>query len=408
MKFTISQSTLATHLAQVVGIVPIRPTYPVLANILIDASQHRISLTAFDLSVSITASFANAIEQEGRVTMPGRLMRDLVNSLPHKELRLHLQEGEQLEIGCIEAKYQLQGIKAEEFPQLPSLDENKGITLEAKSFLAALIPVVSSYAIDISKQVLTGVRFTLTEKSLELASTDAHRFALTRLSLSAQQTGGFTVPGVALDYFAKILKSSQEETVTIAWDEVQVKFSLGNTKLMSRLLEGTYPAYQQLIPDNFLLSVNFLANQMQTALTRLLILHGERKKSPLVKIENSSSRGQINLSLMDGSNGSGIEAIPAQVPEDITIAFNGEYLLEALKALPGKELQFHANHPNRPAILQAIETELACALILLMPCQMAKEIEQPVNTPPLPSKLQEEDESNQENGRSKEKAVTNS
>ncbi|MFH7026940.1 MAG: DNA polymerase III subunit beta [Heteroscytonema crispum UTEX LB 1556] len=373
MKLVCAQSDLSTNLSLTSRAVPSRPTHPVLANVLLhaDAQTNQVSLTAFDLSLGIRTSFSAEVLQSGAIALPAKLLNDIVSRLPEGEITLEDEssggneapetEGSIVTLTPKSGRYKVRAMGAEEFPELPIIENVEALHLTATTLIDGLRGSLFATSADETKQVLTGVHLTVKQDSVEFAATDGHRLALVETTNERRGTEDgetflstplqVTVPARALRELERMLahNSSQEETIAVYLDQGQVIFEWQNQRLTSRTLEGQYPAYRQLIPRQFEREVTLDRRQFLSTLERIAVLADQ--KNNLVKISIDAGADEITLSVEAQDVGSGRETMPAQISgEDIEIAFNVKYLMEGLKALPSQEIQMHLNGNLTPVI----------------------------------------------------------
>ncbi|MBE9250849.1 DNA polymerase III subunit beta [Dolichospermum sp. LEGE 00240] len=363
MKLICSQSDLSSNLSLVSRAVPSRPTHPVLANILLqaDAETNQVSLTAFDLSLGIRSSFSAEVLEGGTIALPAKLLVDITSRLPEGEIALDDQSADNTGEGIIvtlkpkSGRYQVRAMGAEEFPELPIIENAEAITLTTAALIEGLKGSLFATSSDETKQVLTGVHLTLKQDTLEFAATDGHRLAVLETTNERPVEGSeqveVTVPAKALRELQRMLghNSTSEETVAVYLDQGQVVFAWQNQRLTSRTLEGQYPAYRQLIPRQFERQVTLERKQFISTLERIAVLADQ--KNNIVKVSIDNANQEITLSCEAQDVGSGTESMPAQISgEDIDIAFNVKYLMEGLKELPSSEIQMHLNQSLTPVI----------------------------------------------------------
>ncbi|HCQ20009.1 MAG: DNA polymerase III subunit beta [Aphanizomenon flos-aquae MDT14a] len=363
MKLICSQSDLSSNLSLVSRAVPSRPTHPVLANILLqaDAKTNQVSLTAFDLSLGIRTSFTAEVLESGAIALPAKLLVDITSRLPEGEITLDDESGDAGGEGIIvtlkpkSGRYQVRAMGAEEFPELPVIENAEAITLTTAALIEGLKGSLFATSSDETKQVLTGVHLTLKQDTLEFAATDGHRLAVLETTNERPVEGSeqveVTVPARALRELQRMLghSSASEDTVAVYLDQGQVVFAWQNQRLTSRTLEGQYPAYRQLIPRQFERQVTLERKQFISTLERIAVLADQ--KNNIVKVSIDNANQEVTLSCEAQDVGSGTESMPAQISgEDIDIAFNVKYLMEGLKELPSSEIQMHLNQSLTPVI----------------------------------------------------------
>jgi DNA polymerase III subunit beta len=365
MKLVCAQSDLSTNLSLVSRAVPSRPTHPVLANVLLqaDAQTNQVSLTAFDLSLGIRTSFNAEVWQGGAIALPAKLLLDITSRLPEGELTLDDEsatetttgEGLIVTLTPKSGHYQVRAMGAEEFPELPVIDNSQVIHLTAAALIEGLRGSLFATSSDETKQVLTGVHLTVKQDTLEFAATDGHRLAVLETTNERPMENSsqleVTVPARALRELQRMLAHSfaDDEPVALYLDQGQVVFAWKNQRLTSRTLEGQYPVYRQLIPRQFERQVTIDRKQFLSTLERIAVLADQ--KNNIVKVSIDSGNQEITLSCEAQDVGSGRESMSAQISgEDIDIAFNIKYLMEGLKELPASEIQMHLNQSLTPVI----------------------------------------------------------
>lgn len=366
MKLVCAQSDLSTNLSLVSRAVPSRPTHPVLANVLLqaDAQTNQVSLTAFDLSLGIRTSFNAEVWQEGAIALPAKLLVDITSRLPEGEITLEDEstdststgEGLAVTLTPKSGKYQLRAMDAQEFPELPLIENTEPINITTTALIEGLRGSLFATSGDETKQVLTGVHLTVKQDTLEFAATDGHRLAVVETTNERpledhEQQLEVTVPARALRELERMLahKASSDEPIALYLDQGQVVFAWGNQRLSSRTLEGQYPAYRQLIPKQFERQVTVERRQFLSTLERIAVLADQ--KNNIVKVSIDSNAQILTLSCEAQEMGSGRESMPAEISgENIDIAFNVKYLMEGLKALPSSEIQMHLNQELTPVI----------------------------------------------------------
>ncbi len=378
MKLVCSQRDLSTNMTLVSRAVPSRPTHPVLANVLLqaDAQKGQVRLTAFDLSLGIRTSFPAEVETGGAITLPAKLLNDIVARLPEGEITLEDEAQEApfcATITSASGRYQVRGMGVEEFPELPMLETEEAVYLPAEAMLEGLKGSLFATSADETKQVLTGLHLTVQEDSLEFAATDGHRLAVVQTTYNENLDGeapqiAVTVPAKALRELERMLGIGQRsEPLTLLFDQGQVVFEWSEQRLTSRTLEGQYPPYRQLIPRQFERQVTLERRQLLSALERIAVLADQ--KNHIVKFNIDSVNQELALSVDAQDIGSGRELLSAQISgESIELAFNIKYLMDGLKALPSSEIQMQLNTAISPVILTPLGSIKMTYLI--MPVQI--------------------------------------
>lgn len=367
MKLTCNQSELNSHLSLVSRAVPSRPSHPVLANVLLDANAEtqQISLTGFDLSLGVQTSFPAQVEDGGKMTLPAKLLCDIIARLPDGEITVDDEAGEFLAtLTCSTGRYQVRGMGADDYPELPTIEEAQVAQLPVEALSEGLRGALFASSSDETKQVLTGVHVTVEPETLEFAATDGHRLAVVQTENVAAESSSpdadldeddgptfdVTVPGKALRELERMLQMQPSEAVAVRFDQGQLIFEWTNQRLTSRLLEGQYPNYRQLIPRQFSRQMTIDRRLFINGLERIAVLADQRNS--IVKLGLDAVKQELVLSVDAQDVGSGREAIPAQVSgESLDVAFNVKYLLEGLKVFNTSEVQMQLNTSTSPSIL---------------------------------------------------------
>ncbi|MFO7629845.1 MAG: DNA polymerase III subunit beta [Prochlorococcaceae cyanobacterium] len=383
MKLVCSQAELSASLQLVSRAVAGRPTHPVLANVLLtaDAGTGRLSLTGFDLSLGIQTSLPAAVETSGAITLPSRLFGEIVSRLSaDSPITLSCPEGdEQVELTSISGSYQMRGMPADDFPDLPLVQSGAPIRLEAEALIKGLRATLFASSSDEAKQLLTGVHLALEEQGLECAATDGHRLAVLRLEDARSADGepadgepfAVTVPARSLRELERLLTARQSaEPVSLFCERGQVVFLWADQVLTSRSLDGTYPNYRQLIPESFNRRIGIDRRGFVAALERVAVLADQHNN--VVKISTDSATGMVHIRADAQDVGSGSEALAAELSgEEIEIAFNVRYVLEGLKAMASDRVVLQCNAPTTPAVLApVVEGSQPAFTYLVMPVQI--------------------------------------
>lgn len=353
MRLVCPQNQLAANLALVGRAVASRPTHPILANIRLDAdgSNQSLGMTAFDLNLGIQVSFPAQVVEVGSITLPAKLLNDIVSRLPDEDITITVdKDNTMVSLVCGSGRYQMHGLPVEEFPELPQIGEDGETTyLPVESMLSGLSSTLFATSSDETKRILTGVHLTATADRLEFAATDGHRLSVVQTGfLDADEppvTGDtvttnleVTIPARALRELERMLNQQTEGAIAVKFDRANMIFQSANQILISRLLDGTYPNYRQLIPNRFDRQVTVERKLFLSALERIAVLADQ--KNNIVKITIDSIGQEISLSVEAPDVAAGRESLPAQISgEDVEIAFNVKYLLDGLKALPSNEIQ---------------------------------------------------------------------
>ena len=360
-----------------------RPTHPILANLLLTADQgtNKISLTGFDLNLGIQTSFDATVNKSGAITVPSKLLSEIVNKLPSETpVSLNVEESsDNILIKSDRGSFNIKGIPSDDYPSLPFVESGTSLNIDPSSFLKALKLTIFASSSDDSKQLLTGVNFTFNLKYLESAATDGHRLAVVLVDnkenfdekedfASNEENLSVTIPTRSLREIEKLVSlRSSENSIKLFYDKGQVVFISSNQIITTRTLEGSYPNYSQLIPDNFTKLFTFNTKKIIESLERIAVLADQQ--SSVVKIKlNEKDLALVSADAQDIGNAS--ELVPVSFDFDqFDIAFNVRYLLEGLKVISSENVIFKCNLPTTPAVLVP-EDNINSFTYLVMPVQV--------------------------------------
>ncbi len=360
-----------------------RPTHPILANLLLTADQgtNKISLTGFDLNLGIQTSFDATVNKSGAITVPSKLLSEIVNKLPTETpVSLDVDESsDNILIKSDRGSFNIKGISSDDYPSLPFVESGTSLNIDPSSFLKALKLTIFASSNDDSKQLLTGVNFTFNLKYLESAATDGHRLAVVLVDnkenfdekedfVSNEENLSVTIPTRSLREIEKLVSlRSSENSIKLFYDKGQVVFISSNQIITTRTLEGSYPNYSQLIPDNFTKLFTFNTKKIIESLERIAVLADQQ--SSVVKIKlNEKDLALVSADAQDIGNAS--ELVPVSFDFDqFDIAFNVRYLLEGLRVISSENVIFKCNLPTTPAVLVP-EDNVNSFTYLVMPVQV--------------------------------------
>ncbi|MEL6495613.1 MAG: DNA polymerase III subunit beta [Cyanobacteria bacterium J06623_7] len=382
MKIICASSDLKHNLALVSRAVPSRPEPAVLGNVLISAEEttQKVNLTAFDGNLGIKTSFNAEVETGGNITLPARLLNDIVTRLPETEITLDASNDDAsflTTISSASGQFQLTGIDAAEFPILPTVQGEQTVKLPIAVLNEGLGGCLFAASTELSKQILTGVHLKTQGIGanglgdiLEFAATDSHRLAVVATNLNgdveesteeAATTStllelpelAVTIPAKALRELERIVSDAPaNDTVKVNFDEQVMVFELGDRLLTSSKIPGDYPAYGQLIPQKFSREIILDRKRLLSSLELVAIL---AQKNNLVKFSLNQNEGELVVSADTQDVGNAEQSLPAEIMgEDIEIAFNIKYLMDGLKALPTAEIKMQLNEWNQPVIFSPL------------------------------------------------------
>ncbi|KYC34935.1 hypothetical protein WA1_50390 [Scytonema hofmannii PCC 7110] len=375
MKITIPAQKLSDAIATACCAVATKPAVPILRNLLINADEEnqKLLLCGFNLSLGIQTRIDATVESGGTLALPAALLRETIQNLGG-DLNLEIKD-KACTISHSSGKCRIQGTSAEEFPNLPTA-EGSQIKISAKKLKAAIAATLFATSKNETKLVLTGVNFIFDNSEWRLAATDGHRLAFASIPSTEENENNtnlaITFPYLNLGELERILEKSPDNgTCEIQVSDNIIQVFVGETKITSRLLEGTYPSYPSLIPTQFTYELYVDKKVLESALRRVQIL--AEKKDKIVQIVWDVGEETATLYAQAQDVGDAVESISikskSQTNENITISFNIDYLSQAIKHITTDEILIRANRCSTPVILCPVGG-LLDQLSLVMPVQI--------------------------------------
>lgn len=347
MKLQVTQENLNQALGTVARVANSRNTLPILANVLIKTEQNRLSFMATNLDIAISHHIGAKISSEGSITVPARLMQDFVNSLPSGIIELDLKDTK-LHITTDQYQSVVNGIVADDFPVMPTITKGKSWTVPGALLKKALQQVVFAASSDESRPVLTGVLLHTIDGKLYAAATDSYRLAEKELTRNKEDLN-LLIPATAMNDLLRIL-SDFEDDVRVTHSEQQVLFQVGEIELVARLIEGKYPPYRNLIPASFTTTATLKKTDL-LSITKVSSLFA-RESAGSVTIDVDEEKQHLSIRSVASQLGENTAGASAKVKGSGSITLNSRYLLDALQAIVGDEVEFSFNGKLEPTLLK--------------------------------------------------------
>jgi DNA polymerase-3 subunit beta len=367
MKVTCGKDELAAKLGIVGRGVSTRTSVHVLTGVKLEAEDGRLSLAATDMEISVRVTVDAEVEDAGAVVVPGRLLVDIVRLLPAGEVTIeHRPEEGVAHVTSGSSAYTLHTYSAEDFPRLPEIDESQAFAVDRAAFLETIAKVSRSASRDESRPVLTGILVRFEDTQVVMAATDSYRLSVkeTKLEAGPGRELEAIVPARALGELARIAQATEAESIAIAIQENQILFSVDGTFLTARRIDGQFPNYRQLLPENFE-SVAEVGREEFLDVVRRTSLMAQRK-SPL---RLRFAEGELTVSAQTPDVGEARESLPIRYDGDaLEIGFNAEFLRDGLESVTDDRLRLKLISPLRPSIIQGEGDDF---LYLIMPIRLA-------------------------------------
>jgi len=360
MRVSCLQENLAKGLSVVGRAVATRSTLPVLANVMLSTDNGRLKLSATDLEIGINCWIGAKVEEEGAITVPARSFIDLVNSLPSEKIDMELIVRTQtLNLKCARYEANLKGIDAQEFPLIPSIEEGDGqMSLQADAFKRMIEQVVLAAATDESRPILTGVLAKFERNQLTLAAADGFRLSVRTAELPAEtEPASVIIPARALAELARITTDEEAITLVITPTRRQALFHAPNVDLISQLIEGNFPDYQQIIPKSYTTRTVLNTNSFLRACRTANIFARDAANIARIQIApgNELVPGHITIAATSAELGDNVGEIDASIEGDaIEIAFNVKYLIDVLSVMDSAQVALETSTSSSPGVIRPI------------------------------------------------------
>ncbi len=370
MKFRVERDVFADAVAWAARSLPVRPSAPVLAGLLIEASDAGLVLSSFDYETSARASLRADVSDEGTTVVSGRLLADICKSLPHKPVDISV-EGAKVMVKCGAASFSLPSMPVDEYPALPAMPAASG-TVSSTEFAKAVSQAVTAAGRDDMLPVLTGVRIEIEGESMALLATDRFRLSSRELTWQPATPDASIAALVPAKVLGDTAKSINSGDVTIALSAsgsgdgligFEYGDDAGSRRTTTRLLDGEFPKVRSLFPAQHLTTVVLNRQDLIDAVKRVALV---AERNTAVQLEFTDS--QLNLIAGSGEDAQGSEAVEAEITgEDLTTGFNPQYLLDGLTALDGEKVTLSFTQANKPVVLSATDGGPDSFRYLLMP-----------------------------------------
>ena len=349
MKFSATKEKLLEGLQQVQNVVSTRTTLPILSNVLLQAKEGAVHLTTTDLDVGVRGSFEANVDKVGATTLPARRLFTIIRELPSSEIAIEVDGKNAASIRSGQSFFKILGLPEEEFPPLPKFENAKVVTMRQKDLHDGLRKTAYAISTDETRYVLNGVLFSFKENKLTLVATDGRRLAMLDIELEFPRSheAEIIVPTKAVTELQRLLKDDGEVKISVG--SGQIAFDLNNTLLVSKLIEGNYPNYKQVIPSEAKERVTLERETFLNSLRRVSLLASDKSNS----IKLNFSKNNIEITANTPEVGEARESLPvAYKGRDFSIAFNPEFLMAPLRNLTEDEVFFDLIDEMSPGVLK--------------------------------------------------------
>ena len=368
MKLSLSAAELLAQLQTATRVASTRSAVQALSGVMISAhADSPAELLATDMEIGLRVPLEAEVDSPGVAVLPARLLLDVARSLPADTLTMELRGTEQdVELICGPATFHLRTLRADDFPTLPGPTAETRLTLPAQAFVQTIARVARSASRDETRPVLTGILMSASASELRMVATDSYRLSVKQTVLEEPLQGSLeaNVPARALAELGRIAQQVESESLAVSVGQSQVVFELGDVVLSSRLIDGQFPNYRQLLPESVEHELRLSTTEFADVVRRISLL--AQKNAPL---RLSFSEGMLTISAQTPDIGGASEAIPVPFHgEPFEIGFNPEFLRDGLESVESDELTLKLISPLRPGLIESPES--GDFVYLIMPIRL--------------------------------------
>ena len=353
MRFTITRENLQQGLGAVAGSIPTRTTLPVLANILLEAEDGSVRLSGTDLDTAVSVRIPAEVAEPGAITAPAKKLQEIARELPGS-VEVSTQ-GDTITIASGRSRFKLNGLPRDEFPAFPKVSFDETWSLTGKDLAQLIAHVSFAASTEETRPILNGVLWQLAEGEMRMVATNGHRLAKMTLPIE----GDARVPAGDLIVHPKALVQVQklfgpDQTVEVARSENHLGFRTDSVQVFTRLIEGPYPNYEQVIPKDNDKTMVAEKGALNSAVRRMAIVASDQTH----RIRMSLGGPMLKFSVQTPDLGEATEELPVEYDGDpLEIGFNAQYLLELLRYMPTDEVRMTFKAPERAATIEPVGNE---------------------------------------------------
>ena len=350
MKVVFRHSDLQEGVNIVLKAVPARTTMPILECILIDASFDRIRLVANDMELGIETQVNGEILERGKIALDAKIFSDIVRKLPDSDVTIAVNDRDVAVITCEKAKFSIPGKPGDDFAGLPAIESKGSFVISQYSLRELIRQTIFSIAPNENNKLMTGELFEIRNNTLRVVALDGHRISIRNLELQDScQDRKVVVPGKTLNEVSKILSGETDEMVTVIFSDNHMLFEFGQTRVLTRLIEGEYFRIDQMLSSDYETKITINRLQFMNCIDRATLLVRESDKMPvIIDIGDDSLEMRI-----DSQIGSMNESMTAEkTGRDIVIGFNPKFLLDALRVIEDEEVSLYFVNAKAPCFIR--------------------------------------------------------
>ncbi|HEX6808794.1 MAG TPA: DNA polymerase III subunit beta [Gemmatimonadaceae bacterium] len=368
MRFTIAREKLQDGLSAVIATVPAKTTLPVLSNILLETNERGIRLSGTDLDMAVSTEVIADVESQGAITVPAKKLAEIVRELPSAPVRISAVGEQKITLECGRSRFRLLGLPRDEFPTFPVVRFSESWRIKSGELQKLIAHTAFAVSTEESRPILNGVLWELRGDRMRMVATNGHRLAKIDVPVAGQNghSEDLIIPPKALEQLRRLFPA--EEDLEIARGDNHLGFRSPLTAVFTRLIEGPYPPYEQVIPrDNDRIALAD-KNALSQALKRMSVVASDQTH----RIRMSFNAGMAKFSVQTPDLGEAQDELPVTYEGDaLDIGFNASYLLEILRNMPTDEVRLTFKAPERAATVEPVGwNDPAQYMCLIMPLRL--------------------------------------
>lgn len=368
MRFTCIKSDLIKALSNTSRVAAAKNSIAALDGILIKAYDNKLNISGYNLEIGITTDIDAKIQVEGEIVVSAKLFLDIVRRLPEEIVMIETDERMVTYITCGNVDYQIIGMSPKEYPDLPTFEQTESITVNAKILCEMIRQTVYAVSENTAKPIFTGSLFEIEKDKFKIVAVDGYRMAIREENINCASKTSFVVPGKTQQEVLKLIAES-DENIEISVGQRHIAFKIGNYRVISRLVEGTFLDYKSAIPKKFSTEIFINKRKLTESLERMALLTDTKVQAPIrcsfaeneIKFSCASTRGKASENLSAKIDGN---------PEEI--GFNCRYMLDALKNTDTDEIRILLLRSTAPIIIKPVKGNSFLCFVLPMRLQGAK------------------------------------
>lgn len=356
MKVVLNRADLLKGISTVQSAVAAKNTMPILANVLLEAKEKKLEFVATDLDMGIRCSVQAEVVEKGSITINAKKLSDIVRELPEASVDLEIDDNHKMILVCQKSNFKIHGLPKDDFPILPDVKKDKVFKLKGALLQEMIRKTIFAVSTDETRYVLNGVFFQVESGKIRMVATDGHRLAFIQKKLEGKsdEKCSVIIPTKTLNELTKVIsdlgKDKEEDLIVeIVATDNQVKFIVDGVEIVSRLIEGQFPNYEQVIPKETDKKIEASTGELSAATRRVKVLTSEKSNSIRYHLKGS----KLTISSKTPDMGEAKEEMDVNFKgEEISIAYNAQYVLDVLKGVGTDSVQIELTQPLSPGIIR--------------------------------------------------------